>query len=123
MDDAWDKILGALAELVAGSPISLFTLGANFLFGYLLSFALFSYRLPDAAKWPLHLGLGCGYSAFVFILVNIKAVYDNPAEIAVSMIVSRIPATLLIGGALAFTIFVTVVIIRERYSPKQREEG
>jgi hypothetical protein len=63
-------LLEAFFGILLKSPIAIVTAGISLVLGYLLSFMLFSYKLPRGANWLVHLGLGFCYTAFVFIITK-----------------------------------------------------
>lgn len=102
--------------LLVKSPAALFVVGCSWICGYGISFMLFDYRKTDVKKSHgyLHVSVGTGYSAFVFLLVNFDLL---SRAITVDQLVSRLPFTFLISFSLLFLVIVGVGVMRELRSP------
>ena len=94
----------------------------HFLMGYGISFVLFDYRKSSVKKshYFLHVFLGTGYAALIFIGVNWDVI---SRDITADAITDRIPITLIVSLALGFVIIFVWSIVKEVRSPIDSEEG
>ena len=104
----WEEAL----PLILKSPIALFSLFVTFLRGYGISYLLFDFRRESAleiSNW-LHLSVGGGYAALIFLIVNWRIVYNCPT---LDDLAKYAPQTMVVGFAFLFILFCIVTIIRE----------
>jgi hypothetical protein len=112
----WEEIGRKFVSLTLKSPIAIVTLVLSFLLGYGISFLIFDYRNNSVKKthYLFHLIIGLGYSAFIFIIVNFKAINRNMTEEEFS---KCMPITLLVSFAVAFLVIIIISVYKELKRP------
>ena len=118
----WDVLANEFIVLIVKSPVALFALVGSFLMGYGISFVLFDYRKSAVKKshYILHVFLGSGYAAVIFLGVNWDII---SRDITAEAITDRIPITLIVSLAIGFIIIFTWSIVKEVRSPIASEEN
>jgi len=110
-----DRIFREILPLLAKSPIGLFSIFVTFLIGYGVSFLLLDYRRnPEGYSNWLHLSLGGGYTALVFLIVNWSLVFHPSIPLTLDDLAQRAPQTMVISFAILFVAFCAVTLIRDR---------
>lgn len=118
-----NQIITEFIRLALGSPVAIVTLVLSWFSGYGISFVLFDYRRsnPRKSHYWFHAAIGLGYTAVVFITVNLDILTRS---LTVDQIARRIPLTLLVSVAAGFVIMLSGAIWREIfYSKPKRSSG